>query len=78
MNALEKAIKQLERKYKGRIERAKVVYDAIENKESITEEKANDMIRVQYDELKTWTVDQLIREFCDPEDLLYREALKHL
>lgn len=74
MNPVKQAIKDLERKYKERIERGNMLSNSNEWND-ITEEEAERMILVQIEDIKTWPVSKIISELIDPEDLLIREAL---
>lgn len=74
MNPVKQAIKDLERKYKERIERGNMLANSNEWND-ITEEEAERMILVQIEDIKTWPVSKIISELIDPEDLLIREAL---
>jgi hypothetical protein len=65
MNPVKQAIKDLERKYNGRIQRGNSLADSNEWDE-ITEEEAERMIENQLKELKTWSIRKILNEFVDP------------
>lgn len=75
MNYLKVVVKNLERKVKRRVKRAKLLSQVVG---PVTEDEARKMIERQVEDLSTWTQRELIDEFCDPEELVLREASKRL
>ena len=77
MNPYKQALKDLERKYQGRIKRGKALARDAEMV-VLSEADAEKMVESQIADLRSWTFEDLIAEFVDPEELLVREVLKRL
>lgn len=73
MNQIKRIVKALEKKYRERIKRARVVAQMAPE---LTSAEAKAMVEAQTEAIKLWTRDEVIREFCDPEELVIRGILE--
>lgn len=73
MNQIKRIIKALDKKYRERIKRAKSVAQMAPE---LTRAEAEAMVNEQVEDIKLWTRDAVIKEFCDPEELVIRGILK--
>jgi len=73
MNRVKRIVNQLERKYKARIKRAKIVANLMPG---VDQDGIDRMVADQLEDIRSWPRDAVLREFCDPEELLLRGILK--
>lgn len=73
MNLVKRTVRDLEKKYKERIKRARVVAQLAPE---LNRAEVKAMVDDQVEDIRGWTRDAVIKEFCDPEELIMRGILK--